>query len=183
LAKTHGFLFPLKFKNAHDELNFISVLSVLNFCSGYRATLHALTGRGAFDSIRALVFGLYLSSADGPDLLSASSLKEIGEDKVAELMNINVLVERPHETLHGVTVGERGGRGYEVVKLVTGAMNSTGDALVNGGYPDLGAFVIEAFREGERARNADDPDAELNIIVERVSETSSPRLVCAHHIL
>jgi hypothetical protein len=164
----------LKFDNAKQELNFLSILSLLNFCSGYRAPLHALTGRGAFDSIRALVFGLHVSSADGPDLLSAKGLKEINEAKVAELMNINIHVERPHDSIPGVTIGERGGPGYDVVRLVTSTMNSTGQVLVDGGYPDMGAFVIEALQEGERARKSSGTEAELSIIVERVRSRLHP---------
>jgi hypothetical protein len=170
LAKTHGFLFPVKFDNAKQELNFLSVLSLLNFCSGYRAPLHALTGRGAFDSIRALLLALHLSSHEGTDLMSAKSMQGIHEAQVAEFMNLKIHVERPHESLPGVVIGERGGPAYDVVKLVTSAMNSTGEVLIRGGYPDLGAFVIEALKEGERVRKTGGVDAELNVIVERVCE-------------
>lgn len=148
------------------------MLSVLNFASGYRVPLHQLTGRGAYDNIRALIFALYLTSATetgGVDVLSAEGLRTMREQTVAELMGLSLHQERPHESIPGVTVGELGGPGYEVAKLVTGAMNSTGEVLVNGGYRDLGSFVLEALKEGEKARSAEDPDAEINLILERAS--------------
>lgn len=102
-------------------------------------------------------------------MLSAEGLRTIREQTVAELMNLKLHQERPHESIPGVTVGELGGPGYEVVKLVTGAMNSTGEVLVESGYKDLGSFVLEALQEGEKARNSNDSDAETNVILEKVS--------------
>lgn len=171
LASSHGYAFPFKFPTPLSELNFLSVLSLLNFASGYRVPLHRLTGRGAYDNIRALLFSLYLTSSTdsgGVDVLSAEGLRTIGEQTVAELMSLKLHQERPHESIPGVTVGELGGPGYEVVKLITGTMNSTGEALVKGGYKDLGSFVLEALQEGEKARNTADPDAEINVILEKV---------------
>jgi hypothetical protein len=170
LSQTHGVLFPFQFPSAGAELNFVSVLSLLNFGSGYRAPLHAAAGRGAYDSIRALLFSLYLSSAPetgGTDWLSARGMQAIDIATVAEMMNVKIHEERPHETIPGLTVGALGGPVYELVKLLTGAMNSTGEVLVQGGYPDLGAFVAEALREGERTgqKNA---DGALGVVVERL---------------
>lgn len=101
-------------------------------------------------------------------------MASISEATVAELMRLPVHEERPHPSLPGVTVGERGGPGLAVVRLVTGALNSTGAVLVQGGYPNLGAFVLEALKEGEKAaasaaNSETDPDlAALNVIVERL---------------
>ncbi|EPQ57558.1 hypothetical protein GLOTRDRAFT_38685 [Gloeophyllum trabeum ATCC 11539] len=140
----HGLAFPLNFPSPLAELTFLSTLALLNFGSGYRAELHRQTGRGAWDSIRALVFSMYLDS--DADLLSARAMQSVGEGKVAELMGLSVHTERNHESIPGVTVGELGGPAYELVKLVTETLNSTGEALVSGGYPDLGAFVVEALK-------------------------------------
>jgi hypothetical protein len=179
LAQEHGYLFPVKFDNAKEELNFLCVLSILNFASGYRAPLHALTGRGAFDNIRALLLGLFLSSSvEGENLLSAQGLKGMSEAKVAELMNLNIYSEKAHDTIPGVVVGERTGPAFEVVHLITTAMQSTGEVLVNGGYPDLGTFVIEALRTGSQSGGV---EAQLNAVVERVctprSALASGRLI------
>lgn len=142
----------------------LSVLSLLNFGSGYRVPLHAATGRGAWDTMRALVLSLYLGSTSGEDdLLSAKGMKKISPATVAELLRVDVHVERPHETLPGVTVGELGGPLYELVKLITDVLNETGRLLVDYGYPNLGSFVLAALEEGKKAG-----DAQLEVVLERV---------------
>lgn len=37
---------PLKFDTVHDEINFIAVIDLLNFGSGYRVPLHTLADKG-----------------------------------------------------------------------------------------------------------------------------------------
>lgn len=123
---------PLNFPSPGAELNLLSILSLLNFGSGYRAPLHAETGHGAWDCMRAFAFSLYItSSVDEDDLLSARGMQNISEARVAELMRVNVHTEKPHETLQHVTIGELGGPMYDLVKLVTRVMNDTGGILVN----------------------------------------------------
>lgn len=177
LKHAHGMTLPLKFPSLLSELNVLSTLSILNFASGYRVPLHTATGRGAFDTIRALVFSMYISSDpdDGPgNLLSARGMMGMEEGRVAELMRVEgkIHLERPHGEIHGVTVGELGGPVWELVKLVTGALKGTGEVLVKGGYPNLGAFVLEALKEGEKAKldekNKEMVDVECDVVVERL---------------
>ena len=89
-----------------SELNLLSVLSLLNFASGYRVPLHEQTGRGAWDNIRALTFSLFLSSTTETDWLSARGMQTINEQLIAEHLRLSVHVERPHESIPGVTVGD-----------------------------------------------------------------------------
>ncbi|KAL0956105.1 hypothetical protein HGRIS_002273 [Hohenbuehelia grisea] len=170
VSANHGLAMPLNFASAADELNLISVLSLLNFASGYRVPLHVETGRGAWDNIRAFVFGLYLSSSVGQegDLLSAQGMQIIGEAKVAELMRVNVHVEAPHETIPGITVGTLGGPMHELVKLVTKTLNGTGKILVDSGYPNLGHLVFQALKDGASAKSGDRADAEVDVILEKL---------------
>ena len=168
-------LLPLKFPSVSSELNVLSLLSLLNFASGYRVPLHEATGRGAFDSIRAFVFSLNLTSSTGSegDLLSAKGMRSVDESKVADLMGVadKIHVDKPHDTLPGIVVGELGGPVWEVVQMVTKVMKDTGDVLVKGGYPDLGSFVLEALKEGEKTKtNLDNVNehVECDVILERV---------------
>ncbi|CDO72798.1 hypothetical protein BN946_scf184994.g51 [Trametes cinnabarina] len=155
---------PLNFPSVASELNVLSVLSLLNFASGYRVPLHKATGRGAFDNIRAFVFGAWISSSTGAgDYFSAKGMEAMTEATVADLMRVTdvIHVERPHEKIHGVTVGELGGPIWEVVQLITKTLKETGEALIKGGYPDLGSFVLEALKEGEKAKKAGQDEAEV----------------------
>ncbi|GLB37255.1 putative potential Queuosine, Q, salvage protein family protein [Lyophyllum shimeji] len=162
----HGLNLPLNFSSRLDELNLLSILSLLNFASGYRVQLHQEVARGAWDSIRAFVFSLYLSSSvDGGNFLSAKGMAAIDATKVAELLGVNVHIERAHDTIPGLTVGQLGGPMHELVKLITTVMNETGTVLVNLGYPNLGAFVAEALKEGAKAKSSTE---ELDIVLERL---------------
>lgn len=168
VSKAHGLAFPLQFPSVISELNLISVLSLLNFASGYRVTLHEQTGRGAWDNIRALVFSLYISASMGAetDFLSARGMQNISAQTVAEQMRVDIHVERPHESIPGVTVGELGGPMYELVRLITKTLNETGSILLKSGYPDLGTFVLEALKNGEKAAKGGTPD--LEIVLEQI---------------
>ncbi|KAI0071736.1 hypothetical protein K474DRAFT_1668676 [Panus rudis PR-1116 ss-1] len=175
LRTAHGMALPLNFPSVLAELNLLSILSLLNFASGYRVPLHTATGRGAFDTIRAFVFSMYISAEVEGDHLSAEGMKSLDEGKVARLMGVEgqIHTERPHESIPGVQVGELGGPLWEVVQLVTKVMKETGEVLVKGGYPNLGAFVLEALKDGEKARTAqgDTPGTgypECEVILEKL---------------
>ncbi|THV06786.1 hypothetical protein K435DRAFT_743375 [Dendrothele bispora CBS 962.96] len=170
VSKAHGLALPLKFPSPLSELNLLSVLSLLNFGSGYRRPLHENAGRGAWDCIRALVFSMYISSSTGEDdLLSAKGMQNISEANVAQLIGVDVYVEKPHESIPGVTVGELGGPLYDLVKLITGVLNETGKLLLGASYPDLGSFVVESLREGSRIKSSSQgPNADVETVLEKL---------------
>lgn len=165
VSAQHGLALPLQFSSHVDELNLLAVLSLLNFASGYRVPLHIQTGRGAWDSIRAFVFSLYISSSEG-DSLSAKGLRAIKAQQIAELMNISLHIERPHDTISGLTIGEVGGPLYELVKHIESVLNETGQILEDAGYPNLGAFVVEALEHSQKQRSVNGDIAEF--VLEKV---------------
>ena len=164
VSKNHGLALPLKFSSTLDELNFLSLLSLLNFASGYRVPLHVQTGRGAWDSIRALAFSLYITSSSEGDLLSAKGLKTLNVPQIAEFMGINLHVERPHESIPGVLVGELGGPLNDLVHLIVFVLNETGGILVNAGYANLGSFVLEALQQAGKVQG----EAAAEVVLEKV---------------
>jgi len=169
LRLAHGMTLPLKFPSVLTELNLICVLSLLNFASGYRVPLHAAIGRGAFDSIRALVFSMYITADSEGEYLSAHGMQQVEAGKIAELMGVadKIHKEKDHASIPGLKIGELGGPVWEVVELVTRVLKETGDVLVKGGYPNLGAFVLEGFKEGEKAKLSG-PNSECDVILERL---------------
>lgn len=164
---------PLNFSSPLAELNVLAILSLLNFGSGYRVPLHEATGRGAWDSIRALVLSMYITDEG---LLTARGMQTADVGKVAELMRVNIHVEKPHESIPGVTVGELGGPMYELTTLITGVLNETGDILVGAGYPDLGSFVAQALEL------ANDAEAILERLVRAIPAFRDMALVNGHPI-
>jgi len=166
LSASNGLAMPLIFPTVRAELNFWSIFALLNFGSGYRAPLHAETGRGASDCMKALAFALYISTDD--DLMSAHSMHNISQATVAELMRVNLHTEKPHETLQHVIVGELRGPMYDLVTMITRVLNETGGILVNMGYPDLGMFVLEALKDGSKVRSDGNTQADVEVILERL---------------
>ncbi|KAI6044686.1 hypothetical protein EDC04DRAFT_2561154 [Pisolithus marmoratus] len=169
VSRYHGLNFPLNFPSVLSEVNFLSVLSLLNFGSGYRVPLHRQTSRGAWDSIRALMFGLYLSSSTGQgDLLSARGMQTIGEQQIADLMSINLYVEQPHSEIPGMSISTLGGPLYDFVKLIAATLQETGKILEDLGDPDLGTFVVRSLREVDAAKHSADPNAGVDAILSKL---------------
>ncbi|TCD64729.1 hypothetical protein EIP91_003685 [Steccherinum ochraceum] len=173
LRESHGMALPLKFPSVLAELNLLCILSLLNFASGYRVPLHIANGRGAFDNIRALVFSMYITADTEGDYLSAHGMQHADAGKIADFMGVadKIHQEKDHASIPGLRVGELGGPVWEVVQLVTNVLKETGDVLVKGGYPNLGAFVLEAFKEGEKVRTQGSDELispECDVILERL---------------
>ncbi|KAF8894939.1 hypothetical protein CPB84DRAFT_1837236 [Gymnopilus junonius] len=168
VSKDHGLALPLNFSSHMDELNFLSVLSLLNFGSGYRVPLHDQTGRGAWDSIRALLFSMYITSAGEGDLLSAKGLRAIDATKIAGFMGISLHVERPHDKIPGVVVGELGGPLYDLVARIASVLNETGQILESNGYHNLGNFVVEALEQSRKLQSTSGNDRALDLVLEKL---------------
>lgn len=130
--------------------------------------LHTQTGRGAWDSIRALMLSLYITSTGEGDLLSAKGMRALTASKIAELMGINLHVERPHDKISGVTIGELGGPLYELVKMISEVLNETGEILEKSGYKNLGTFVLEALQQAGKVQEKSADEA-VEVVLERVT--------------
>ncbi|KAG8708649.1 hypothetical protein FRC08_018788 [Ceratobasidium sp. 394] len=166
LGTVHGVNFPLAFPSTKAELNFLGTLALLNFASGYRAPLHAATGRGAYDTIRILVMGMYIDSDSG--LMSAQGWDRLTTAQIASLMNLSLHEEKPHPTIPGLVVGELGGPLNELVGLIVTTLKEAGRVLIKGGYEDLGAFVVEALEEAKRVGESRGTSPCPDSIVERL---------------
>ena len=170
LKTSHGVALPLNFPSPAAELNLIATLSLLNFGHCYRVPLHTAIQRGAYDSIRAFVFALYLSSSPGQDWLSAQGMKTITGAQVAEFCQLteHVHQEKPHKAIPGVVVGTLGGPLWDFVEGLRKVLNETGEVLVGAGYKDLGGFVIEALKEGERIGKKTGKGVNIETVLDQV---------------
>ncbi|KAJ3181594.1 hypothetical protein HDU85_003536 [Gaertneriomyces sp. JEL0708] len=174
LKSQHGVAFPLIFPNLVTEVNFLSVLALLNTLSGYRAPFHKATGQGAYQNVLKLLFGLYIGggqdsdATSGSNALSARGLKSLDAATVAELLGVTLHEEKPHESIPGLVVGIRGGDINEAIELVVGACNETGERLLQRGYANLGVFVLEALKEAEGIKKTKSDTAAADYFVERL---------------
>jgi len=135
---------PLKFGTLLQEVNLLALLELLNFCSGYRVELKRLTGRGAFDTIRALVISLHISHKD----LSSAGLEHITGHDIAEMAQLPVSEDMDHPTLQGVQIG-RPTKLAKMAEDIAHVLSSTGQILRRGGIQSLGAFVIDCAKRSK----------------------------------
>ncbi|KAK9896081.1 hypothetical protein P389DRAFT_74342 [Cystobasidium minutum MCA 4210] len=144
----HGAKFPLNYSDALDELNFLSVLTILNFLSAYRIQLHKRTGQGAYDTIRRFVMACYLAQMQGEleNPLSASGMAHLSEHITAEFLRLPTMTEKDHPTLP-MRIGEPDKEAKEIVQLVQGVMNETGNILLKSGKKNLGAWVADTLKQ------------------------------------
>lgn len=156
LKTQHGLRFPLAFGSIEDEVNFVAVLALLNAFSGYRIDFHKATGHGAYDNVRRMVLGLYLSADGDAASLSAEGLAHVTPAMLAQLLGVPTHTEAPHPTLPMVTVGTQGGPLKEPLELAASMCRDTGAFLQQRHMPSLGAYVLQAC---EAATATDDADA------------------------
>ncbi|KAI8140631.1 hypothetical protein BJV82DRAFT_580988 [Fennellomyces sp. T-0311] len=132
---------PLKFSTVAEELNFVALIDLLNFGSGYRVPLHDLAGRGAFDTIR---FGA-MSFHIGGDAMDAKTFKEITTFKVSEVFQFPIDREVKPPDMPFITMTEP----TELKQLAEGiksVLNSTGEFLEAHKYKDLAAFILDVTK-------------------------------------
>lgn len=125
-----------------------SILTILNFLSAYRIQLHKRTGQGAYDTIRRFVMSCYLAQVQGEleNPLSASGMAHLSEHITAEFLRLPLMSEKDHPTLP-MKIGEPDKEAKEIVQLVTGVMNETGEILLKLGKPNLGAWVVDTLNQ------------------------------------
>jgi hypothetical protein len=126
----------------------------LDFGSEYDSILYEHLDRDAFDTVRSLVFSLYISSATSTestleDALSSRRMQNASLDEIASHMRISIVVEKPHPTIPAIMIGEKGGPFLPFVQRVVKVLRETGDFLVKSGYASFGVFLAEGLKEAK----------------------------------
>lgn len=157
LRQQHGIALPLRFDSFAEEVNLLSVLSLLNAFSGYRDEFHQATQQGAFDNVRRLVLSLFLTRHDdGSSSLSAQALQQLRPGAVASALGVSMHREEQHPTLSFVTVGTRNAPLNPVLELIAQTCNAAGAFVAQQGCADLGTFVLQA---AEQALQSEQPES------------------------
>lgn len=119
------------------------------------------------------MFGFYITSSTSQgSLLTAKGMQTITEHQVADLMSVNLHVEKPHSEIPGLIVGKLGGPIFDLVKLIVTTLHETGEVLESIGELDLGSFVIKSLKEGDAKQNAD-PNASVDVVLSKVGHEKS----------
>lgn len=78
--------------------------------------------------------------------LSAEGMAALSEATVSEYLRLPLMVEKQHPTLP-IHIGERDAEAAEIVHLVQGVMNQTGQILVKQGKKNLGQWVVDTLKQ------------------------------------
>lgn len=177
LRTQHGLSFPLRFPTPTAEVNFLSILALLNAFSGYRAAFHRTTGIGAYQNMVRFMIVLYISgSGDGAEdrivgspALTAKGMAGLTEAKVVELLGVSIHEEKQHDTLPGVTVGLRGGQMLDCVQLIHSTLVNVGNKLLEIDQPSIGAYVVSLLK-ATKEKGLKDVEA-TDYLVKEISTT------------
>ncbi|CAO3583289.1 unnamed protein product [Absidia cylindrospora] len=130
---------PLKFSTLAEEVNFVAVIDLLNFGSGYRVPLHELAGRGAFDVIRFGVMSFHV----GGTPMTAEKFKTIDIFDVASIFQLPIEKEVPVKEDMPFMTTNQATPVKPFAQGIVDVLNSTGTFLVDHGYKDLAAFIMD----------------------------------------
>lgn len=78
--------------------------------------------------------------------LSASGMAHLSEHITAEFLRLPTMTEKDHPTLP-MRIGEPDKEAKEIVQLVQGVMNETGNILLKSGKENLGAWVADTLKQ------------------------------------
>lgn len=136
---------PIRFDSLVDELDYLSVSSLLDFGSGFDPLLRA---SGQREAAEAVEFGLLGAAMQGAPL-DAAALAGMTRAQVGSLLGITATEER--EVMPGVTLtSPMAGPLAPLLGLAAAALNGTGAALRRQGQASLGAYVL-ALVQGRAA--------------------------------
>ncbi|KDO22021.1 hypothetical protein SPRG_12230, partial [Saprolegnia parasitica CBS 223.65] len=133
--------YPLSFKSVADELNFMGLVNVLNFGSGYRQPLHAITDRGAHETMTFGAIGLFISEPR----LDAKFLRGLSLESVASYFSLPT--ERDEQLSPGIYIAKPGPL-KPLAESIRKVLNDTGRILLELGFADFGAFLLAHVQKG-----------------------------------
>lgn len=116
----------------------------------------------------------FTETDQGASPLTAKGMSALTESTTAELLGVPIINETPHDSLPGVTVGQRMPEAVEVVGLVQGVLNETGAILQKKGFQTLGDFVEDALQQAA----GETPEKRGDRLVQAVSHVSSRWSLC-----
>jgi hypothetical protein len=158
---------PIRFEDLREELDYMSLASLLDFGSGYDPLLKATATKPAASShtsVREAAEFAVLGMAMQDSLPDAATMAEYPRYQVAGAYNIDPTEEK--EVMPGVTMTSPGPLS-PLLASIERVLNETGRALLDNGQSSLGAFILGVVEDREKAGQV--PSAAF--LVERLVET------------
>lgn len=137
--------FPLRFDGLEDEVNFLSVMHLFSFGSGFRNELHSAHGMGANDTVMRGMLGLRLRGIS----LDARGLAQLSASNVEEAFDIRGKEMKSIPGLPGEMEGE--GPLFPYIQNIVRVAQDSSRALSRLGKPSLGRFVLDTLEAVPRS--------------------------------
>ncbi|CAK4582719.1 unnamed protein product [Aphanomyces euteiches] len=132
--------YPLAFRSMEDEVNFMAIVDLLNFGSGYRKPLHKYCDRGAHETMMFGVIGMYISEPR----LDAAFLQGLSIDSVANYFSLPL--DRDEELSTGIYISKPGPL-KPLAEGIHKVLTETGKLCKEHGASDLGAFILAQLKD------------------------------------
>ncbi|KAF0687511.1 Aste57867_20750 [Aphanomyces stellatus] len=142
--------YPLSFRTMDDEVNFLALVDLLNFGSGYRKLLHKYCQRGAHETMMFGVIGMYISEPR----MDAKFLRGLSLDSVANYFSIPL--DRDEELSTGIYISKPGPL-KPLAQGIHQVLTETGSLCLERGFNDLGAFVLAHVTQPTKQEDDDAP--------------------------
>ncbi|KAK3264866.1 hypothetical protein CYMTET_26418 [Cymbomonas tetramitiformis] len=140
-----GCRFPVRFEGLEEEVNFMALLGLLHFGSGYHKEFYQLNGCDAYDAVTKGVLGMHLASEKlNTDGICSITIVEVGSYFSLPLQQD---VGSPEELHPAITMSQPGGAPREMAELITRCLNDTGRILWERRMSSLGEFVLSELHQ------------------------------------
>lgn len=140
---------PLLFDSKSQEINFIALLQLLNFGSGYRKELHEITGRGAYDTICFGLMNAHISSIK----LDTVFMKQADLQTIASLFQLPLLEDNRSIVPSSNSVSARSTLRH-LIEQIRDVLIETGLILEHHGFNDMSDLVSHICPVGKPASAA-----------------------------
>ncbi|OQR93367.1 hypothetical protein ACHHYP_02617 [Achlya hypogyna] len=134
--------YPLSFRSLADELNFMGMAASLTaplMHTGYRVPLHAITDRGAHETMTFGAIGLFISEPR----LDAKFLRGLSLESVASYFSLPT--ERDEQLSPGIYIAKPGPL-KPLAEAIQQVLNDAGRIVLERGFDDLGAFLTAQIK-------------------------------------
>jgi len=133
-------VFPLKFDSPDEEINFIAIIDLLNFGSGFRHELHHALDRGAYESICFGAMAMYLSNGGK---LDAAFMKRVSLFDVGSYFDLPLSKE---VALQPGLYTYQPSPLKPLAEKIKSVLNETGNILLSLGQSSLSSFIMEVTK-------------------------------------
>jgi len=157
--------FPLKFTSVEQEVNFLCVLGILNFGSGFSEELRQCCDRSTSEAIAFGCMAMHLSTPN----IDADFLAKITETDVSELFGLPIDEEYQDEGMHGI-YKYRKSAVFPLISAIRSVLHDSARRLQNQRFSSFAHFILLSPPPSASTPSASTPSASATASISVVEE-------------